>query len=219
MYVFQDLTSFFWVQTRASPSSGYDSKICQKAEFHIHISPFPKKWAADPDIKETFSKKEREKKKRSLRILNDDDWGILGGTEEEMKRMRNDRDETGEEQDPTRWGGLRGRLRRCLIDTQPQLYCQDPSPRPQKHGAARTRRQQTPTPVQTQRMTGGNTRSDVNTRRHIFYFCPVTAISESKAGVEFIRASISGAAGNRPAPTLGRINNRLREKIKEDAGL
>lgn len=51
-------------------------------------------------------------------------------------------------------GGLRGRLQRCLIDTQSQSYCQGPSQSLEKQGTIRTHCEQTNTPVQTPKMTG-----------------------------------------------------------------
>lgn len=77
-------------------------------------------------------------------------------------------------------GGTRGRLQRCLIDTQSQLYCQGPSQRLEKQSSIRTHCEQTNTPVQMHNVTGRNTQRDINTHRQTFYCCHVRAISVSK---------------------------------------
>lgn len=109
------------------------------------------------DMKEALSKKcfSESKRWRWLR-----DFGSNRGKRwKESGMTGRDRRGTG----PHTTGGLRGRLQRCLTDTQSQRYCQGPSQSSEEQSTIRAHREQTNTPVQMPEMTDRNTQTDINT--------------------------------------------------------
>lgn len=141
-----------------------------------------------PDIKEILSMKCFSENKWW--------WWLRESREEQRKRWKEcgmtgrDRRGTG----PHAMGGLRGRLQRCLIDTQSHRYCQGPSQSSEKQSTIRSDCEQTNTPVQTLKMTGRNTQKDINTHRHTARKkgIPWHVMSESKVAEVFIHVSATG---------------------------
>lgn len=165
-----------------SPSWGLYIKMHQIAEFNSqYVTIYQIIMGQIPDTTGTLGKKGFSETERWWWLR---DFRSHRGRDEKNLAWQ---DETGEEQDPTRRGGLRGRLQRCLIDTQSQLYCQGPSQSlGKKQSTMCTHCEQTNTPVQMHKMTGRNTHGQ------IFYCCHVRAISESKTGDVSITISAAG---------------------------
>lgn len=91
---------------------------------------------------------------------------MIEGLWDEQRRRLKESGMTGQDRrrtGPHMTGGLRGRLQRCLIDTQSQRCCQGPSQSLEKQSTICTYCEQTTTPVQTHKLTGRNTLKDKRT--------------------------------------------------------
>lgn len=168
-------------------------KYARYATFYsFYITIHSKNCAADPRYKgdfkyEMFLWEKMMMMIEGLRVEQRKTWKEFGMTGWDRRR-------TG----PHAMGGLRGRLQRCLIDTQSQRYCQGPSQ------SWRNRAQCTPTVsrqihlFRCKKITGRNTQKDINTHtsvrwgRNVRYSAVMCAIFESKVGEGLIYVSVAG---------------------------